>query len=103
MPNWWILQWDNDKNRESKDSQCFIFKKFDEMANSQSKFKPYWKHLGKYKALFIIKNIFKHIKFKKEIEDKWNQIDHDFYRRLIDSVKQRTKIWISLEGALAEY
>ena len=33
---------------------------------------------------------------KKEIEDKWNQIDHEFCRILIDSVKRRTNIWISL-------
>ena len=40
---------------------------------------------------------------KKEIEDKWNQIDHEFYRRLIDSVKRRTNIWISLEGDKTGY
>ena len=40
---------------------------------------------------------------KKEIEDKWNQIDQEFCRRLIDSVMRRTNIWISLEGALTGY
>ena len=29
---------------------------------------------------------------KNEIEDKWNQIDHEFCRMLIDSVKRRTNI-----------
>ena len=40
---------------------------------------------------------------KKEIEDKWNKIYHEFCRRLIDLVKRRTNIWISLEGALTGY
>ena len=40
---------------------------------------------------------------KKEIEDKWNKFDHELCRRLIDSVKRRTNIWISLEGALTVY
>ena len=29
---------------------------------------------------------------KKEIKNKWNQIDHEFCRRLIDSVKRRANI-----------
>ena len=29
---------------------------------------------------------------KKEIEEKWNQIDHEFCIRLIDSLKRRTNI-----------
>ena len=50
-----------------------------------SGFKPYRKYLKK--ELFRIKNIFKHIELKlKEIEDKWNKIDYDFCRGLIDSV-----------------
>ena len=35
---------------------------------------------------------FKHILFKKKIEDKWNQTDHDYYKRLKDSVEGRTNI-----------
>ena len=40
---------------------------------------------------------------RKEIEDKWNQIDVEFCKRLTDSVKRRVNIWISLEGALTNY
>ena len=40
---------------------------------------------------------------RKEIEDKWNQIDVEFCKRLTDSVKRRVNIWISLEGALTDY
>ena len=32
------------------------------------------------------------LSLKKDIEDKWNQIEHEFNRGLIDSVKWRTNI-----------
>ena len=101
LPNRWILQWDNDSKYKSKDSPCFY-------KNKLMKWPAYipelnlLKAFGENSALFWIKNIWKYIKLKKKIEDKLNQIDHNFCKKLINSVKRRRKFEY-LEGALTGY
>ena len=106
LPNGWILQWDNDSKHKSKDSLCFYIKnkikliKWPAYSPDLNPIENIWGNIKHYLGSRTFSSI---SSLKNEIEDKWNQIDHEFCRRLIDSVKRRTNIWISLEGALTGY
>ena len=107
LPNGWILQWNNYSKHKSKDSLCAYIKKNKIKLLKWPAYSPdlnpienVWGNIKHYLESRAFSNI---SSLKKEIEDKWNQIDHEFCRWLIDSVKRRTNIWISLEGALTGY
>ena len=95
LPNGWILQCDNDSKHKSKNSLCFYIKnkiklmKWPAYSPDLNPIENIWGNIKHYLGSRTFSSI---SSLKKEIEDKWNQIDHEFCRRLIDSVKRRTNI-----------
>ena len=90
-PKGWTLQWDYESKHKSNTLFSSIKNKIDKMVSLHPKFQFYWK-LKEILNITKDRVHFKNILFKNKIEDKWNQIDHDYWRRLIDSVKGRTNI-----------
>ena len=100
------MQYDNDSKHKSLESLRFCIKnkikliKWPAYSPDLNPIENIWGNIKYY----LKSNTFSNMKsLRKEIEDKWNQIDVEFCKRLTDSVKRIVNIWISLEGALTDY
>lgn len=105
LPGEWILQCDKYSKHKSKESLTFYVKykirlikwpAYSSDLNPSKTFKKY-QHYLEARTFSSIASL------KREIEDKWSQIDQKLCRRHIDSVRRRVNILIYIKGALTEY
>ena len=91
LPDGWILQCDNDSKHKSLESLRFCIKnkiKLIKWAAYSLDLNPIENIWGNIKY-YLGSRTFSNMKsLWKEIEYKWNQIDVEFCKRLIDSVKE---------------